>query len=148
MVNSTVTPIEFNAAQESKQCMMLAKRVAFFEWTKLPMNLKISVVLRLTFVCVCLVMVFGNKPPMSGQTHGYISTTDAARDVSIAQLSEFKSNQQAINIETQSILKELAARQSASEAEIQSIEGWEKGGFGVLTALSILAMFFQLKKKG
>lgn len=66
MVNSTVTPIEFNAAQESKQCMMLAKRVAFFEWTKLPMNLKISVVLRLTFVCVCLVMVFGNKPPMSG----------------------------------------------------------------------------------
>ncbi len=150
MLNSTATTPQFHVAPESVSCMMPRKRFIPLEsWTQLPMNTRISVVIRVAFVIVCGVLFFQGKPPAIGQQQhsSYITSKDEAQDVQLGQLSDFKSNQQAFNAATEAALQKLADKEAASEAEIQSIEGWEKGGFGVLTALSILAMFFQLKRK-
>lgn len=140
------TTEHFHVAPESNECMIRSKRFTSLEsWAQLPMNTRISIAIRATFVIVCLVLVFQGKPPAISQS---ITVKDEARDVAIGQLSEFKTNQQAFNAETEDALQKLSDKEASNEAEIQNIEGWEKGGFGVLTALSILAMFFQLKKKG
>lgn len=150
MLNTTATTPHFHVAPESNSCMLPRKRFTTFEsWSQLPMHTRISVVLRVAFVLVCGVLAFQGKPPAIGQPNhsSYITSKDEAQDVQLGQLSDFKSNQQAFNAATEAALQKLADKTAANEAEIQSIEGWEKGGFGVLTALSILAMFFQLKRK-
>ncbi len=149
MLDFKATEPQFHVAPESVSCMLPRKRFIIFEsWSQLPMNTRISVVLRVAIVVVCGVLVFQGKPPAYSQQHAnYITSKDEAQDVQLGQLSDFKSNQQAFNAATEAALQKLADKEAASEGEIQSIEGWEKGGFGVLTALSILAMFFQLKRK-
>lgn len=149
MIDSTATDSIFDAAPEGRKCMMPKTHFIPLEnWTQLPMNTRISVIFRVAFVAVCLVLTLQGKPPAFGQQQGsYITPKDEAQDVQLGQLSDFKTNQQALNAATASALQRLADKEAINEGEIQNIEGWEKGGFGVLTALSVLAMFFQLKRK-
>lgn len=109
-------------------------------WNQLTMGQKASVVLRLAMIVVCLFFMLDGRPPAHSQTN-------EVRDIKIAQLTDFKDNQSSWDRQTVEQLHNLEVRVNATESEIANIEGWEKGGFGVLTALSVLAMFFQLKKK-
>jgi hypothetical protein len=123
-------------------CKMLAARYASI-WDNLTMNTKISVLLRLTFAIACLFLALGNKPPAGAQA----TRADVQQAIQLGQLSEFKDNQATINIQTQKQLTDLQTQQATTQAEVENIEGWEKGGFGVLTLLSVLAMFFQMRRK-
>jgi predicted PurR-regulated permease PerM len=112
------------------------------------MNTRISVVVRALFIAVCLLLILQGKPPVLAQRNEVISVKDETQDIELGKLSEFKTNQENWNSQNGQQIQALTARVDSLESNISSIEGWEKGGFGVLTALSILAMFFQLKRKG
>ena len=149
MLNSTATTPYFHVAPESESCMLTRKRFVSFEnWTHAPMNTRISVVVRALFIAVCLLLILQGKPPVLAQRNEVISVKDETQDIELGKLSEFKTNQENWNSQNGQQIQALTARVDSLESNISSIEGWEKGGFGVLTALSILAMFFQLKRKG
>lgn len=110
------------------------------------MPYRVSIILRVAMVAICLVFFLDGKPPAISQTL-IITQRNEMRDIEIARLTDFKTNQVNWNNQAAKQIQDLSIRVDNVEQEVSNIEGWEKGGFGVLTCLSILAIFFQLRKK-
>jgi hypothetical protein len=120
-------------------------------WKTMPFCHQISLTIKFIIFSLCLIFIFWGRPPAlpEGITSSSLQQKfdDRDRDVQLGKLADFHTNQDNWNHEMALQVQELRQEVATNAAEIQSIEGWEKGGFGVLSGLSILAIFFQLKKK-
>lgn len=116
----------------------------------LSVNNRIAFFLRLCFLSICLFMALRGRPPAHAaqqNVRSVITSEDAAQDIALTRMGEFKTNQDNWNRDTGSKIGELDSRIRALESTQNDTKNEMRGWFSALTVLSILATIFQLKKK-
>jgi len=116
----------------------------------LSVNNRIAFFLRLCFLFICLFAALNGRPPALASQQSIspvITTADAQQDIALTKMGEFKVNQDSWNKETGLKISELDARVRALESTQNDTKNEMRGWFSALTVLSILATFFQLRKK-
>lgn len=115
------------------------------------MNSKIALTLKIGVFIICAVLAFDGKPPAHAEIQWSkatsISTEDVQQDIQLSKMSEWQINQEYWNKQTSDNLKTQDEEIRAMRSDLDDTRGQQKGWFGLLTALTALSVFFQLRNK-
>lgn len=117
----------------------------------MTVNNKIALGLRVFCLGVGILLMIQGHPPASGQqssTLNSMSVEDEARDMKLTQIQEWHIEQAGINALHDAQIHELQNEAKQDASDLASFHGEVAGGVGLMTILTGLAVFFQLKKKG
>lgn len=116
----------------------------------MSLNNKIALGLRIFCVCVGLLLMIQGHPPAIGQSSSQITSTsieDEARDIKLTQIQEWHIEQAGVNALHDSEIHELQTQLNDCRSSLATLQGEVTGGIGLMTILTGLAVFFQLKRK-
>lgn len=99
--------------------------------------------LRIGALCVGTCVLLQGHPPAKGQ----ITVEDQQQDIQLSKLNEWRVSQESSVARLEKQNNEIAVNVSNLRSDVADLQGEVKGGVGFMTALTGLAVFFQLKKK-
>lgn len=109
----------------------------------MSLNHRIALFLRIGALCVGTCILLQGHPPASGQ----ITTEDQQQDIQLSRLNEWRVSKDADIDRLEKANAEVITRINNIDNNVSDLQGEVKGGVGFMTALTGLAVFFQLKKK-
>lgn len=116
------------------------------------MNVKLASLCRWTAFIVAFCFMMAGKPPGRAQEKinsvpAAVSNKDEQQDIQLGKVEEWHSEQLAFNQLTDSQITAMMERENRLYESIDSIQGEITGGFALLTLLTGLGVFFQVKKR-
>lgn len=108
---------------------------------------KIALLLRVACAVVGICLMVQGHPPATGQTIAATTLKDEQQDNRFDQADGWHIEQAATNAAVQAQIKDLVAGKEENHAAIASLQGRFEGGVALMTLMTFLAAFFQLRKK-
>lgn len=99
--------------------------------------------MRVGAICVGTCILLQGHPPASGQ----ITLEDQSQDIQLSKLNEWRVSQESAVVRLERQNSDILTRVNNLDTDIADLQGEVKGGVGLITLLTGLAVFFQLKKK-
>jgi hypothetical protein len=116
------------------------------------LNSKLASICRLGAFIVAFYFMIAGKPPAKAQDKPQnvitvVSNKDEQQDIQLGKVEEWHTEQQGWNQLTGSQIAAIIERENKLYESIDSIQGEITGGFALLTLLTGLGVFFQVKKR-
>lgn len=122
--------------------------------SELSMNGKIALGLKTSVFVICAILALRGHPPAHAQQfddvpkiqHEPINNEDEQQDLTLMQMHEWHNYQIDQNRVFSDEIKLMETQQLGLRSDIDDTRGQAKGWFGLLTFLTGVSVFFQLKK--